>query len=174
MKLIKSILICSLALVCFTACQDKNDPDNGGGKKKGMSMSLTTRLSYTTTKPESGQKGDFSFTTEKIKLHTGLHPNTNAELPLVNVSFPSDHGKYRAAYLTYTMCSTDEGPAEWDQTTIVFIKNKATGEFTELARAITPYGGKTGSGFDASWSRSYYMDITELLPLMEGDTQIAV
>lgn len=174
MKTIKSIILIALAVSCFAACQDKENPE--GGKGKGISMSLTDRLGYKTTKYESST-GSFSYTTGKIKLHTGLHPDSNDNLPTVKVNFPEDHSRYRAAYLTYTMCSTDEGPAAWDQTTMVVIKDKKTGEWYELARAFTPYGGKTGSssdGFNANWSKSYYMDVTELLPIMEGETEIGV
>ena len=149
------------AALCIVSC-DKGD--KGG---MSMTMSLSSRTGYSVTKLESGS-GEFSYVTPAIKLeYAGA---TQEEVPHFTVTFPSDHRKYRAACLTYTMCSWNEGPADWDMTTIISIKNKKDGQWYEFTRAFTPYGG----AFDKNWSKSYYMDISDFLPMMVGDTEFSV
>lgn len=84
----------------------------------------------------------------------------------IYMTFPDSTTQYNRAILTYTMGGWNEGPAEWDMTTQILIFDNATEEYYEIARAITPYGGS----FDASWSKSYYLDVTEYLPMLVGDS----
>lgn len=73
-----------------------------------------------------------------------------------------DNGNFRRVLLEYTMCGWNQGPADWDMTTEIWIKNKETEEWYELQRVITPYGGY----FDQTWHKTYYFDVTHLLPLL--------
>lgn len=166
MRTIRFALAVLLTACILPSCQEKPGQDDGL-----MTMKSVARNSYFSAKPEKGAKGDFSFTTDKMKLTTNSKgTNDSNEILHFNVKFPADHKAYRAAYLTYTMCATDNGPADWDQTTIVSIKDKRTGEWYEFTRAFTPYGGS----FSANWNKSWYMDVTEFLPLMEGDTEFTL
>jgi len=72
--------------------------------------------------------------------------------------------------LQYTMCGWNKGPAEWDMTTMIKVKDKETGEWYELSRCITPYGGSFGS----QWMKVYYLDVTPLMPLLEGNTEFKI
>lgn len=76
------------------------------------------------------------------------------------VQMPS--GSFGKVILEYTMCGWNKGPADWDMTTEIRIKDKSTGEWYEFQRAFTPYGGS----FSASWNKKFYMDVTHLLPIL--------
>ena len=159
MKLCKFLILSILASCALVSC--------GKDDENGLSMSLSSRGSYSTSRPV-GTAGDFSYTTPAMKLE--FFGSSQEEVFHFNVDFPAEHGKYKTAYLTYTMCSWNEGPAAWDMTTIISIKNKKDGKWYEFTRAFTPYGGS----FDKNWSKSYYMDITDFLPMMEGETTFSI
>ena len=162
MKRITIPLVLTILVFSGISCQKSPEP------AEPMSMSYVKRDAYTTVKPEQGKAGDFSTQTEAFKLYFfGTKIDEDFKF---SIKFPSDHGKYRKAWLTYTMCSWNEGPSAWDMTTIVSIKNKADGKWYEFARAFTPYGG----AFDSDWSKTYYMDITEFLPMMEDETDFRI
>ena len=80
-----------------------------------------------------------------------------------SLTFPDTQTKsYRRAILNYTMGGMNGGPNDWDYTTMIFVKDKTTGNWYEITRAITPYGGS----FDASWSKTFYMDVTDYLDIL--------
>ena len=163
MKRILLFLPAILAL-SFISCSKNEDVP----VEEGIKMSYTNRTPYSESKPESGKKGEYSFTTSAMRLN--FFGSKHEECYQFSVDFPADHKKYRAAYLTYTMCGWGEGPADWDMTTIISIKNKADGKWYEFVRGFTPYGGS----FSATWSKNYYLDITEFLPMMEDRTDFNI
>ena len=151
-----------MAFLMLAACQKHQEP------QEPISMSYLKRDAYTTIRPEQGKAGDFSYQTDAYKLYFfGTEIDEDFKF---SVKFPSDHRKYRKAWLSYTMCGWNEGPSAWDMTTIVSIKNKKDGKWYEFTRAFTPYGG----AFDSNWSKTYYMDITEFLPMMENKTDFRI
>ncbi|HIW10831.1 MAG TPA: hypothetical protein H9888_04935 [Candidatus Rikenella faecigallinarum] len=88
-----------------------------------------------------------------------------------SLTFPDTQTKsYRRAILNYTMGGMNGGPNDWDYTTMIFVKDKTTGNWYEITRAITPYGGS----FDASWSKTFYMDVTDYLPMLSGATEFRI
>lgn len=89
---------------------------------------------------------------------------------LFHVSLPENTDKFGRCILQYTMCGWNKGPAEWDMTTMIRVKDKQTGEWYELSRCITPYGGS----FGANWLKVYYLDVTPLMPLLSGDTEFKI
>lgn len=89
---------------------------------------------------------------------------------LFTVRFPSRTSKYGRVLLTYTMCGWNQGPAEWDMTTMIKIHDKANNQWLEFVRVITPYGGS----FKSDWKKEFYIDVTEFLPLLQGDTEFRV
>ena len=117
--------------------------------------------------PESGTPA-FSVKTDAVRLH--FYGWSEAEDSLIRVTFPASTDSYRRAILTYRMGGWNEGPAERDMTTMIFVKNKLDGEWYELTRAITPYGGS----FGPDWEKKYYMDITPYLPMLTGDTEFRI
>ncbi|MGN0236449.1 MAG: hypothetical protein ACI4BD_09145 [Paludibacteraceae bacterium] len=86
------------------------------------------------------------------------------------LQFPENTEPFGLVQLSYTMCAWGEGPADWDMTTQIMVLNKQTGEWQEISRCITPYGGY----FDSNWSRTYYIDVTEFLPILTGDTEFRI
>ena len=55
-------------------------------------------------------------------------------------------------------------------TTMIKIYDRENDQWLEFVRAITPYGGS----FGASWEKKFYIDITEFLPLMQGETDFRI
>ena len=87
------------------------------------------------------------------------------------LDFPAAGGPtYRRAILSYRMGGMNAGPHEYDYTTMLFVKDKRNGEWFELVRAITPYGGS----FDAGWEKYFYFDVTDYLPMLTGTTEFRI
>lgn len=153
-----------MTLSCFLSCSSKEGPED----EAEMTMTYYPRTAYQETKPERGYKGEFHYETDAMKLN--YFGSSHEDCYQFSVDFPSDHSKYRDAYLTYTMCGWNQGPADWDMTTIISIKNKTDGKWYEFVRAFTPYGGS----FSSSWSKSYYLNVSEFLPMMENKTDFNI
>lgn len=87
-----------------------------------------------------------------------------------SLDFPADAGLYNRAILAYTMGGMYQGPNAWDYTTMIFVKDKASDEWYELVRAFTPYG----NSFGPEWNKTFYLDVTEYLPMLEGATDFRI
>lgn len=147
-------------MVVFSGCEGVN----GGEVCK---VTGDVRPAWYDENPESGEPA-FRVSTEAIRLHFfgwGLDEDS-----VVRVVFPEDTRGYRRAILTYRMGGWNEGPADWDMTTQIVFKNSKTGEMMEIARAFTPYGGY----FGPNWEKLYYMDVTEYLPYLTGETELHI
>lgn len=83
---------------------------------------------------------------------------------------PEQVGRFGRCILEYTMCGWNKGPAEWDMTTQIMVRDKKTNEWYEFSRCITPYGGS----FPSAWKKTFYLDVTPLLPLLEGETEFKI
>ena len=79
---------------------------------------------------------------------------------------PSDVAGVDRVLLEYRMGAWGNRPGEWDNTTMLFVEDKATGERYEITRAISPYG----NSFNSTWSKTFWLDVTEYLPLLSGET----
>ena len=105
---------------------------------------------------------------DTMRLHFfgwGLDEDT-----LFTVQLPENVNQYGRCFVRYTMCGWKNGPADWDMTTLIRVKDKETGEWYELSRCITPYGGS----FKSDWQKVYYLDVTPLLPLLQGNTEFRI
>ncbi len=89
---------------------------------------------------------------------------------VVTINFPEQTAECNRAILTYRMGGWNQGPSDWDMTTMIMVKDKNTGEFYEIARAFTPYGGS----FGADWEKIYYLDVTEYIPMLKGETEFHI
>ena len=128
----------------------------------------TNRQSWSYTHPMADNKADFYATSDTIRLHFfGWSLDDDS---LITIKFPESTDKYNRAILTYRMGGWNEGPAEWDITTMIMIKDKRSGELYELVRAFTPYGG----AFDTDWEKIFYIDITEYLPMLTNDVEFYI
>lgn len=144
----------------FVSCNDEMNV----GK---CTVSEFDRPAWYNEHPES-EKPSFSTSTDAIRLHFygwGLEEDS-----VVKVTFPENTSNYRRAILTYRMGGWNEGPSDWDMTTMIMVRDKRTDTFYELVRAFTPYGGS----FNSDWEKKYYMDITEYLPMLTGETEFHI
>lgn len=161
MKTLKQLFTLALLTAIFMGCNPEI-PNEGCYTRK------STRPAWYNEHPMAGTEADFSVKTDAVRLQFygwGLDEDT-----VITVNFPENNDKYNRAILTYRMGGWNEGPADWDMTTMIMLKNPHDGKFYELARAFTPYGGY----FDASWEKLYYMDITEYLPMLNGAVEFHI
>lgn len=107
-------------------------------------------------------------TDQPIKLH--FYGWSQEEDTVVHLHFPEDMSPYGMIQLTYTMCGWNKGPAAWDMTTQIMVHDRQSDEWYELTRCITPYGGS----FTRTWSKSFYIDVTEFASLLAGDAELKV
>ena len=126
------------------------------------------RQSWSYDHPLYNKTPDFSVATDTIRLHFfGWNLNEDS---VVTLKFPDSTDKYNRAILTYRMGGWNEGPGEWDMTTMIMLKDPNSGDFYELTRAFTPYGG----AFKSDWEKLFYIDITEYLPMLHGEVELHI
>lgn len=93
-------------------------------------------------------------------------PGWGMDDPQFSLSFP-EGANYGRVIMEYTMGSEGKGPADYDNLVMLYIKSKQSGEWLELARLFTPFGGM----FDSTWEMKFYLDITEYAPLLSEHTE---
>ena len=131
-------------ITMFSGCRkDKTvgvprDPDSLAVKED--------RKPFHTSDPMTGKTPSATVSSDKMELHFfGWGEDKDFTFQL---SFPKDK-EFGRVFLVYTMTSVLEGPASYDNTTMLFVRNKADGSWYELARAFTPFG----NAFDSGWKR---------------------
>ncbi|MBO4690215.1 MAG: hypothetical protein J5621_05010 [Paludibacteraceae bacterium] len=118
--------------------------------------------------PRNIYQAAYTVETDEMRLHFfGWEAEEDS---VFSVSFPQNTDQYGRVLLGYRMCGWNQGPAEWDMTTMIKIRDKETGQWLEFVRAITPYGGN----FGASWEKIFYIDVTEFLPMLKGETDFRI
>jgi len=160
----KLLLLPLLSVFIFISC--------GENSRKKMTVGLTDdRGWYTSAEFDSvARLGDAAAYVQSDTFRLHFYGWSHDEDSLFTVRLPENTGNYARCYLEYTMCGWNKGPAEWDMTTMIKVKDKQTGEWYELSRCITPYGGS----FSAGWFKVFYLDVTPLLPLLEGETEFKI
>lgn len=157
-------LLCSLAVIAAVSCKD----DNPGGSTKTdepMKVVRLARPAWYDNNPVEDGTAKYSVGTDPIRLEFfGWGESTDKTFTL---DFPDDPSPYNRVILTYRMGGWNQGPSEWDNTTMFFVRNKQDNQWYEIARAFTPYGG----GFGADWHKEFYLDVTEFLPMLRGETE---
>ncbi len=155
------LLITLMAISLLAAC-NKDDDSQSRVSRSEMARQIE-RAAWYNTNPESAA-ADVVVESECHKLEFFGWGEDNDKRFTMN--FPTD-GTYRRAIVEYRMGGWNEGPASYDNTTMLFVKNRADDEWYEIARAFTPFG----NGFNASWNKSFYLDVTEYLPMLNGETE---
>ena len=118
--------------------------------------------------PRNIYQAAYTVETDEMRLHFfGWEAEEDS---VFSVSFPQNTDQYGRVLLGYRMCGWNQGPADWDMTTMIKIRDKETGQWLEFVRAITPYGGN----FGASWEKIFYIDVTEFLPMLKGETDFRI
>ena len=153
-----SILLSALLLA--TACSESGG-DSGLNIDPAMVATQIERKPFYERNPQSSAPS-YEVMTDKIRLvHTGWGDNYGT----FTLNFPTESCK--RVILEYTMGGEGKRPADYDNTTIFFIKDKATDEWHEIVRAFTPFGGL----FESDWSKKFYLDVTEFQSLLQGETE---
>ena len=168
MKTLKKLFMLIAILALFANCNPNNNSNINEYGDEICMITKSSRPAWYDKNPMIGKEFGFGTETDPSRLHFygwGLEEDS-----VVIVKFPESTDKYNRAILTYRMGGWNEGPADWDMTTMIMLKNPHDGKFYELTRAFTPYGGY----FGPEWEKIYYMDITEYLPMLNGDVELHV
>ncbi len=152
----------------FTSCNNNNSgEDITSTEREEYETGQLLRPAWYTENPITDES-KFTVTHEAQRLsHFGWDVNDDAE---VHMTFPDNTTEYNRAILTYKMAGWEDGPAEWDMTTQIMMYDKTNEEYYEIARAITPYG----NSFSSTWNKSFFLDVTEYLPMLTGDVEFRV
>ncbi len=146
------------AIFALTGC---NTPDNT--EKYDNTTHQLIREPFHYSNPES-RTPLHSVASEKHRLEFfGWGEQTDKKFEL---ELPSDVSNIDRVLLEYGMGLEGGMPGEWDNTTMLFVEDKTSGERYEIARAITPYG----NGFGKYWNKTFWLDVTEYLPMLSGNT----
>lgn len=171
-----------LAAVCLIVACSKDD-DNTGGTDSGKTEDPVTPVVEETCRltqldslgwkweqdaPSDLSSAAYKVSTDKIPLH--FFGWSQDEDSVFTVKFPDNTDNYGRAVVAYKMCSVKQGPAAWDMTTQIMIQDPDTQEWYEFTRCITPYG----NSFDSSWEKTFYIDVTEFLPLLKNNAKFKI
>ena len=170
---LSSLLLAGGLLIALSSCGGDETNSSGGGDKKPVEATpeecrkAATQLNrepFFTKNPEY-RPAAYSVSSEAHRLNFfGWNESDDKRFTL---QFPEDITGYDRVILEYRMGGYGDHPGEWDHTTMLFVVNKADGKRYEIARAITPYG----NWFSGTWSKTFYLDVTEYLPMLQGETE---
>lgn len=159
----KALIYTFLASVLIACSTDGGEGDSNTKVDRAALVEDATRRPFYKFNPVSSAPSA-EVVSEEQRLSFG---GWGEELPSFTLSFPE--GESKRVIMEYTMGSFGSGPADYDYTTMLFIRDKATGAMHEITRAVTPFGGM----FDTSWQKSFYIDVTEFRALLQGDVEFA-
>lgn len=163
----KRFLIFFTAALTLAACQ-MDEPQAQVEPDNRIHLSDSLGWYWDNACPVDVSKAAYSISTDEIRLH--FYGWELEEDSLFSVTFPEKTNQYGRVILTYRMCGWNNGPAEWDMTTMIKIYDRENDQWLEFVRAITPYGGS----FGADWEKVFYLDVTEFLPLLKGQTDFRI
>ena len=169
-------LICAVLFLGLSACKGNPeepivpDPEEPTLSYKDIRLSQIDSIGWCWQKdwPTEFAEPLATVSTDPIRLH--FFGWNLEEDSLIHLTFPDSTEQYGRVWLTYRMGGWNEGPAEWDMTTMIKIYDKENDQWLELVRAITPYGGSFGD----AWEKFFYIDVTEFLPLLKGDVDLRI
>ena len=155
--------MCMLAamVLAMAACSN-NEGEGDGVDKTKLAVQDDARKPFYSRNPVSKSPA-YVVEDEERRLE---FPGWGSPDPQFTLSFP-EAKNYGRVILEYTMGSEGRGPADYDNLVLLYVKNKADGEWYELARVFTPFGGV----FDSEWEKRFYLDITEYAPMLSADTE---
>lgn len=151
-------------IAASVSCSDKHSDTQYDNANAAILAVLTERAPFYKTDPLASTSTAYTVGTDTIGLtFFGWNESDDHSFTL---DFPE--GKtWSHIILDYTMTGLHNGPSAWDNTTMVFVKNKLDGQWYEIARAVTPYGGS----FKSTWHKHFYIDVTEYAPMLSGETE---
>lgn len=156
----RALTILLSTLVLATACSENGGDSTSNFDATEIASQLERKPFYERNPQSSAPSHE--VVSQKIRLeHTGWGDNYGT----FTLDFPEQSSK--RIILEYTMGCEGERPADYDNTTIFFVKDKATEEWHEIVRAFTPFGGL----FESDWTKRFYLDVTEFQSLLQGQTE---
>ena len=156
----RALTILLSTLLLATACSESGEDGTSNIDATAVAQQ-TERKPFYTRNPQSSAPSH-EVASQKIRLeHTGWGENYGS----FTLNFPEQSSK--RIILEYIMGCEGDRPADYDNTTIFFVKDKATEEWHEIARAFTPFGGL----FESDWEKKFYLDVTEFQSLLQGETE---
>lgn len=159
--IITALTLLSMAVVACGNDSPDTEPMPSVDADKVASQ-LTRQPFFGSFSPESGIP-DVTVTDEERRLEFA---GWGAEDPSFVLRFP-ESGNYRRMIMKYVMGSEGEGPADYDNAVLLYVRSKSDGKWYELARLFTPFGRE----FDSEWERIFHLDVTEYAPLLVGETE---
>lgn len=160
----KQSTIFTLLALLLAACNTDNGIETPEKELPNETMQLEREAFYYEN-PESRTPA-YSVASEAHRLSFfGWGESTDSAFTM---ELPTDVADIDRVLLEYRMGAWNKGPGEWDNTTMLFVEDKASGERYEIARAITPYGGSFGK----YWNKTFWLDVTEYLPMLSGSTTL--
>lgn len=151
-----------VAMAVVVACGDDDPTPNSPAGKSIEITQLSRTPFYGAYNPETQAPSIISDEVAR-RLEFSGWGNEDGSFTL---TFP-EKGEYRRVIMQYTMCCEGEGPADYDNVVLLYVRNKADGEWYECGRLFTPFGGM----FDSSWERSYHLDVSEYASMLDGATE---
>lgn len=113
------------------------------------------------------KKGTENFKTFKdVKVGFGDGLSQSAE---GTFTFPTDIEKLKTIKMYIQNPCPDKTCDEWDRYANVYVKNKSTNEWYEIARFITPYWVGT-----EKLERGWVFDVTDFKSLLTGDAELKI
>ena len=158
-------ILCLLVAMTFTGCYK---PDIRYRELPRLSQLDSLGWDWEEYRPFDLRKVITTVSTDTLRLH--FFGWSAEEDSLFTVTFPNSVQNSGRVWLTYRMGGWNQGPAEWDMTTMIKIYDKKNNQWLEFVRAITPYGGS----FKSNWEKKFYIDVTEFLPLLQGDVDFRI
>lgn len=151
-------LVGSIAMLSCCGKDEKSDSPDAD------SLAVQTdRKPFHTSDPLTGRTPSTTVSSDKMALYFfGWGEDKDY---IFHLDFPEK--RHDRVIIAYTMTSVLEGPASYDNTTMLFVRNKADGQWYEIARAFTPFG----NAFTSSWSKTFWIDVTEYAGMLTGDTE---
>ena len=159
----RTLRLCTLALgalLALAACS----PDKGAMSQvpDDCRAEQLSRKPFYTANPDSSAPV-YTVLSDEYRL---AFAGWGSSDPTFTLDFP-EQADCRRVIMRYTMGSDGNGPASYDNTTIIWVRSKGDGKWYEITRAFTPFGDE----FDASWQKHFYIDVTEFESLLRGATE---
>lgn len=152
-----------LSLLALAACNTPNPPSTPPAEEPIKDIAQIDRAPFFFENPEK-RTPEYTVASEAHRLSFFGWGEQNDKA--FQMELPDNVSNIDRVLLEYRMGLDGNMPGEWDNTTMLFIEDKASGERYEIARAITPYG----NSFGKYWNKTFWLDVTEYLPMLSGTT----
>lgn len=157
---LSSLLLLSTSILFNCSSDDtkpeKDNPDNTDDPELSV-----------IEEPEPPKEGTYNYKTFD-KVYVGIETG-QSQSSQGSFTFPTDIEKVKTIKMYIQNECPDKSCDEWDRYANVYVKNKATDEWYEIGRFITPYW----VGFE-KLERGLEIDVTDFKSLLNGETELKI